>query len=106
MSDSAMVVFPDPDSPMSASTSPRAIEKETFLTMGICAPSGSRTTTLSPVTCTRSLISFSRSPAFARQAVDEQVHADGQRGNGERRRHDGRCSFGKPGDVLAHQRAE
>src|SRR3712207_4144054 len=111
-----MVVLPEPDSPISATTSPRPTVKLTSLTIGTSPrPSGRATTTRMPPTPTRgagaaAAVSVAMAvmsaclpasvppwavisaclpaPAAAAQAgdaVDQQVHADGQRGDGERR---------------------
>ncbi|RMS64760.1 hypothetical protein ALP62_05522 [Pseudomonas syringae pv. aceris] len=102
-----MVVLPEPDSPISASTSPFSSEKLTPLTISSSPWSPSATTRRS---CTRInwLISMpSRTTAAPRgQPVDEQVDADGQRADGQCRDHDGRSALAEAADVLAYQRAK
>lgn len=53
-----MVVLPEPDSPISASTSPRAIEKLTSLTMVVSVLSSPRATTSRFDTSTRGWFMF------------------------------------------------
>src|SRR5512143_2223807 len=104
----AMVVLPEPDSPISASTSPLGIEKLTSSTMVTDAPASLRAVTVSPSTLTRSTNSGlpCQAARTARQPVDQEVHADRQAGDGERGHEDGRRAVGEAGSVLTHQRAK
>src|SRR5450830_176417 len=96
---SAMVVLPEPDSPIRASTSPFSMVKPTFFTIGMSTPSLLRATTWRSVTSMRALMS-----ALFAQVIDEQVYTDGQRGDCQCRHQDGRRSFGQPRDIFPHQR--
>src|SRR5260221_7114171 len=83
INESAMVVLPDPDSPISATTSPRATEKLTVLTMSVSSPLSLRATTRRPWTSTSPATSASlrSEPTTAREIVDQQVDADRQSGD-------------------------
>src|ERR1700679_1080565 len=96
-----MVVLPDPDSPISATTSPRAMVKPTSLTM-MLSP---RAVTHKPATSTRvgpSALIAGTAPR--RQIVDQQVHRNRQRGDRHRWHDDGGGAVDQPFQIFAHER--
>src|SRR3712207_1251123 len=118
MSESAIVVLPEPDSPISATTSPRPTVKLTSLTIGTSPrPSGPGATTRRSSISTSgaaaavsvamavilslppwAVISAYLPAAAAAQAgyaVHQQVDPDSQRGDGERRHEHGRSEIGR-----------
>src|SRR5690348_10122775 len=108
MSASAIVVLPDPDSPISASTSPRLIENPMSVTITVSRPPGERATTLrsSTLTCAPMSALGGQRARPARQRVDEKVRSDRDRRNGDCRHQDRERSLGKAGNILADERAE
>src|SRR6185295_18027688 len=102
ISASAVVVLPEPDSPISASTSPGRMVK-----LNASTSAALPALTLSLSTTTNAPISAPSSFAgrAARQVVDDQVDGNRQAGNGDRRRDDRGTAAGERFDVLAHQRA-
>src|SRR5216683_936898 len=106
MSERAMVVLPEPDSPMRATTSPGAMEKLTSLTMRTSSPRSLRAVTRNPSTSTSGGMSaVLRRESTARHVVDQEVDADRQRGDRRGRHHHGRRAFAQAGYILAHQGA-
>src|SRR5687768_12716903 len=102
ISASAVVVLPEPDSPISASTSPgRMVKLNASTSLALPALTLSLSTT--------TVVPISTASAFAgraaRQVVDDQVDGDRQAGNGDRRRDHRGTAAGERFDVLAHQRA-
>src|SRR5450830_2188949 len=118
-----MVVLPEPDSPISASTSPRATVKLTSLTISTEEPSSLRALTHRPLTLTSGspggipgavvlprnwsncITGLLLGSALAAQVIDQQVHTDGQRGNGQRRHDHRQRALAQSGNVFPHQRA-
>src|SRR3990167_9806308 len=98
-----MVLLPEPDSPISASTSPLFRLKSAPCTIGTSIPSSLWAATRRPLTLTISFISLLRlalgSPA---EAVDEQIDPHGQGGDGDRRCQHGRGTRPKALDVFPH----
>src|SRR5450830_320314 len=103
----AMVVLPEPDSPINASTSPFFREKLTPLTIST-SPRSSPATTRRSSTRINSVISMASraSTTSGRQIVDQQIHTDGQGADGQRRNDDRQRALVEAADVFADQRAE
>src|SRR5450830_696609 len=95
-----MVVLPEPDSPINASTSPFFREKLTPLTIST-SPRSSPATTRRSSTRINSVISMASraSTTSGRQIVDQQIHTDGQGADRQR-------ALVEAADVFADQRAE
>src|SRR5450830_2148213 len=103
----AMVVLPEPDSPINASTSPFSSEKLTPLTIST-SPRSPQATTRRSSTRINSLISMTSRTATTsgRQSVDKQIHTNGQGADGQGRNHDGRRALVEAADVFPDQGAE
>src|SRR4051812_43682599 len=102
MSASAVVVLPEPDSPISASTSPGRMVKLNAST-SVALPA--LTLSLSTMTVAPMSAPSPFAGRAARQVVDDQVDRNRQAGNGDRRRDDRGTAAGQRLDVLAHKRA-
>src|SRR5471032_2055172 len=102
-----MVVLPEPDSPINASTSPFSREKLTPLTISV-SPRSPQATTRRSSTRINSLISMTSRTATTsgRQSVDKQIHTNGQRADSQRRNHDGRRALVEAADVFPYQRTK
>src|SRR3990167_2374327 len=98
---SAVVVFPEPDSPISASTSPGRMVK---LNASTSVASPARTVSLSTTTNEPMSAPSPFAGRAARQIVDDQIDGDRQAGDGDGRSDQRGPRLGQPPDVLAPQR--
>src|SRR5688500_5542973 len=99
ISASAVVVLPEPDSPISASTSPgRMVKLNASTSVALTAlPVVVSTTTTAPMSAPSPFAG-----GAARQVVDDQVDGDRQAGDCRRRRDHRGTAAGEHLDVLAH----